>query len=187
MHQVFIYTYSYFCFQLTHLQYLFLEVKLAHNLPLVEMALDTDVIDVYSKLKKVSRSFKPWWLLESIFFQTVQLSDAQKEKVAQYTVDCIKQTGVKPEVIAEVKKGHITNDEGLKNFTLCFFQKTGIIGSDGKLNVGEALSKLPPGVDKVDAAKLFEECKMKTGKTAEDTAFEIFKCYHSGTKTHIML
>lgn len=111
----------------------------------------------------------------------------QKEKANQYAAECIKESGVKPELIAEVKKGHISEDEGLKKFTLCFFQKAGILSHDGKLNVDVALSKLPAGVDKADAEKLLETCKSKSGKDAADTAFEIFKCYHHGTKTHILL
>ncbi|KOB71254.1 Odorant binding protein [Operophtera brumata] len=102
-------------------------------------------------------------------------------------MECIKQTGAKPEVIAELKKGHLNESDDLKKFTLCFFQKSGIIGPDGKLNVETALAKLPPGVDKAEATKVLEDCKNKKGKTAEDTAFQIFKCYYSGTKTHISL
>lgn len=122
-----------------------------------------------------------------MLLQNVQLSGAQKEKVNQYAMECIKQTGVKPEVIAEVKKGHLNDSEDLKKFTLCFFQKSGVIGPDGKLNVETALAKLPPGVDKAEAKKVLEDCKNKKGKTVEDTAFQIFKCYHSGTNTHIFL
>ncbi|XP_075988118.1 B1 protein-like isoform X1 [Anticarsia gemmatalis] len=118
---------------------------------------------------------------------TVQLTQAQKDKATQISAECLKESGVKPEVIAEAKKGHFTDDEGLKKFTLCFFQKAGIVGSDGKLNVETALSKLPPGVDKTEAEKVLEGCKNKTGKDAADTAFEILKCYRAGTKTHIFL
>ncbi|XP_063839057.1 general odorant-binding protein 56d-like [Ostrinia nubilalis] len=117
----------------------------------------------------------------------VQLSQAQKDKVHQYTMQCIKESGVKPDIISEAKKGHFTDDEGLKKFTLCFFQKSGIVDSHGKLNVEAALAKLPPGINKVDAMKLLEECKKKTGKDAADTAFEVFKCYSRGTKTHILV
>nr|ALT31648.1 odorant-binding protein 18 [Cnaphalocrocis medinalis] len=116
----------------------------------------------------------------------VQLSQAQKEKVHQYTAQCVKETGVKTDVLAEAKKGHFADDEALKKFTLCFFQKSGIVDSTGKLNVEAALSKLPQGVNKADATKLLEECKKKTGKDAADTAFEVFKCYSRGTKQHIL-
>nr|QHI42031.1 odorant-binding protein 2 [Glyphodes caesalis] len=117
----------------------------------------------------------------------VQLSQSQKDKVHQYTTQCIKESGVKPDVISEAKKGHFADDEALKKFTLCFFQKSGIVDSTGKLNVEAALAKLPPGVNKADAGKLLEECKKKTGKDAADTAFEVFKCYSRGTKQHVLV
>lgn len=122
-----------------------------------------------------------------IYFQSVHLDGAQKDKAQQTALECMKETGVKPEVVAELKKGHLTDDEDLKKFTLCFFQKAGIVGPDGKLNTEVALSKLPSGVDKAQTAKILEDCKNKKGKDAADTVYQIFKCYHAGTKTHIML
>lgn len=101
-------------------------------------------------------------------------------------MECIKESNVKQEVISDAKKGHYADDDDLKKFTLCFFQKAGILSPDAKLNVNAALEKLPPGVDKADATKVLEECKTKTGKDTADTAFEIFKCYHHGAKTHIL-
>ncbi|KAL4716533.1 hypothetical protein ACJJTC_010197 [Scirpophaga incertulas] len=118
---------------------------------------------------------------------TVQLSQSQKDKAHQYVMECVKQTGVKPEVLANAKKGQFDDDKALKEFTLCFFQKSGVVDNNGNLNVDTALSKLPQGVNKNDAAKLLEECKKKSGKDASDKAFEIFKCYSKGTKTHILL
>lgn len=90
-------------------------------------------------------------------------------------------------MIAEAKKGQFSEDDGLKKFTLCFFQKAGIVDRDGKLNVETALSKLPAGIDKAEAEKVLESCKGKSGKDAADTAYEILKCYRQGTKTHIFL
>nr|ALS03856.1 odorant-binding protein 8 [Ectropis obliqua] len=118
---------------------------------------------------------------------SVHLEGAQKDKAAETAMQCMKETGVKPEMVAEVKKGRLSEDEDLKKFTLCFFQKAGIISPDGKLNVDVALSKLPAGVDKTEAEKLLNDCKTKKGKTAADTAYEVFKCYQAGTKTHILL
>ncbi|XP_013149434.1 PREDICTED: B1 protein-like [Papilio polytes] len=118
---------------------------------------------------------------------TVHLSHAQKEKAHLHTAECMKESGVKSEVLAEAKKGVFEDDEALKKFTLCFFKKSGIISDEGKLNVSEALAKLPTGVDKVASEKLLEECKKKTGKDHADTAFEIYKCYYHGTKQHILL
>nr|AII00979.1 odorant binding protein [Dendrolimus houi] len=117
---------------------------------------------------------------------TIHLTHTQKDKAHQLTMECMKESNVKPEVITEAKKGHYADDEKLKKFTLCFFQKAGILTPDAKLNVDTALEKLPPGVDKAEATKVLEECKNKTGKDKADTAFEIFKCYHHGTKTHIL-
>ncbi|CAH0405492.1 unnamed protein product [Chilo suppressalis] len=117
----------------------------------------------------------------------VHLSESQKEKANQYIMECVKQSGVHTDVLVNAKKGQYADDEALKKFTLCFFQKSGIVDQTGKLNVDAALSKLPESVNKHDATKLLEECKNKTGKDAADTAFEIFKCYSKGTKTHILL
>nr|AXF48741.1 odorant-binding protein OBP44 [Lobesia botrana] len=116
----------------------------------------------------------------------VQLSKMQKEKVQQFTVECMKQSGVKPEVLAEAKKQNFKDDEALKKFMLCFFQKTGIMNRDGRLDIDVALSKLPQGADKVGVKKALEECRMKKGRDAADTAFEVFKCYHRATPTHVV-
>lgn len=100
-------------------------------------------------------------------------------------MECMKKTGVNAELVAKAKKGEFTDDEALKKFTLCFFQKTGIITSDGKLNEEVALSKLPAEVDKAAVKKVLDECKKKTGKDMADSAFEVFKCYHKATPTHV--
>ncbi|CAG9796736.1 unnamed protein product [Diatraea saccharalis] len=117
----------------------------------------------------------------------VHLSKSQKEKADHYIMDCIKQTGVHADVLSDAKKGHFADDEALKKFTHCFFQKSGVVDHAGHLNVDAALSKLPEGIDRNEATKLLEECKKRTGKDAAETAFEIFKCYSKGTKTHILL
>uniref|UniRef100_A0A2H1V4I0 SFRICE041875.2 n=1 Tax=Spodoptera frugiperda TaxID=7108 RepID=A0A2H1V4I0_SPOFR len=108
------------------------------------------------------------------------------EKANKITSECIKESGVKSEVLAEAKKGNISDDAAFKAFTFCFFKKAGIVGEDGKLNRDVALAKLPSGVDKSEAEKLLDSCKSKTGKDAVDTVFEIFKCYQHGTKSHIL-
>lgn len=97
----------------------------------------------------------------------------------------MKETGVKPELVVEAKKGNFADDESLKKFILCFFKKTGVLNADGKLNEAVALSKLPADVDKSAVKKVLEECKNKTGKNEADSAYEIFKCYSKGTPTHV--
>ncbi|KAG6447330.1 hypothetical protein O3G_MSEX004926 [Manduca sexta] len=116
----------------------------------------------------------------------VHLTDGQKEKANEHIAACIKETGIKPEVIAEAKKGHYSEDEAMKKFILCFFHKAGIVNADGKLNLDVAIAKLPPGVDKTEATKNLEGCKDNGGKDAAETAFAIFKCYKDATKTHVL-
>ncbi|XP_063394981.1 general odorant-binding protein 56a-like [Cydia fagiglandana] len=120
------------------------------------------------------------------YANNVHLSQSQKDKVQQYTVECMKQSGVKPEVLAEAKKQNFKDDEALKKFMLCFFQKSGIMDRDGRLNVDVALSKLPQGADKAGVKKALEECRTKKGRDSADTAFEVFKCYHRATPTHVV-
>lgn len=98
----------------------------------------------------------------------------------------MRESGVKPELLSQAKKGHFVDDEALKKFTLCFFHKTGILTSDAKVNTDVAVSKLPSGVDKAALMKVLEGCKSKMGKTPEDTAFEIYKCYYKTTPTHLI-
>ncbi|XP_073957530.1 general odorant-binding protein 56d-like [Choristoneura fumiferana] len=125
-------------------------------------------------------------VLAVAYAKNVQLSQTQKEKVQQHTVECMKQSGVKPELLAEAKKGNFKDDESLKKFTFCFFQKAGILNNDGKLNVDVALSKLPQGADKAGVKKALEQCSAKKGRDAADTAFEVFKCYYRATPTHVV-
>ncbi|CAH0599994.1 unnamed protein product [Chrysodeixis includens] len=117
---------------------------------------------------------------------SVHLPDAQKEKANAISKECIKESGVKTEVLEEAKKGHFSNDEAFKKFVHCFFKKADIVNADGKLNLDVALAKLPPGIDKADAEKLLKGCMSKTGKDAVDQTYEVFKCYYHGTKTHIV-
>lgn len=118
--------------------------------------------------------------------QNAELSKKQKDAAKKLTAECVKETGVKPELLVQAKKGQFADDEALKKFTLCFFQKTGILTPDAKLNTDVALAKLPSTVDKTKVAKVLEECKKKMGKTHADTAFEIFKCYHAATPSHLI-
>ncbi|XP_053613982.1 general odorant-binding protein 83a-like [Plodia interpunctella] len=117
----------------------------------------------------------------------VQLSSTQKVKAHLYIMQCMKETGVKPDVLKDAKKGNFRDDDALKKFTLCFFQKAGIVDQDGKVNVDAALAKLPEEVDKAEAETLLDGCKKKTGIDAAETAFEVFKCYSRGSKSHIFL
>ncbi|XP_030022433.2 general odorant-binding protein 83a [Manduca sexta] len=117
---------------------------------------------------------------------TVLLTDVQKEQSNANIAACIKESGVKPEILAEAKKGNYSEDEAMKKFLLCFFNKSGIMNADGKLNLDVALANLPPGVDKNEATKALEECQHKNGKDAADTAFTIFKCYSTATKTQVL-
>nr|ADO95155.1 antennal binding protein 7 [Antheraea yamamai] len=117
----------------------------------------------------------------------VHLTGAQKEIATKLSAECAKESGVKPAVLAEADKGQYTDDGGLKKFIYCFFQKSGVITPDSKLNVDDAIAKLPPGVDKAEATKILEQCKNKSGKDAVDTSYEIFKCYNSGVSTHVLL
>lgn len=94
---------------------------------------------------------------------------------------------MKPEVLAEAKKGHLDNDEALKKFIHCFFLKAGIVLSDRKLNIDVALAKLPPGIDKTDAANILNECKNKKTSSPADMTFEIFKCYYTNTRQHVLI
>lgn len=118
--------------------------------------------------------------------QSAELSQKQKEAIKKFTAECVKETGVKPELLAQAKKGQFSDDEALKKFTLCFFQKTGILTPEAKLNTDVALAKLPSNVDKTKVAKVLDECKKKKGKNNADTAFEIFKCYYAATPTHLI-
>nr|AGR39568.1 odorant binding protein 5 [Agrotis ipsilon] len=133
------------------------------------------------------KSFVLFVALVAGIHANVTLPPEQSEKALKTASECIKETGVSKEVLAEAKKGHIADDEGLKKFTLCFFKKAGIVDNNGKLNLETALAKLPPGVDKAEAKKVLEGCQAKSGKTPQDTAFEIYKCYHANAKTHIAL
>ncbi|XP_026736312.1 general odorant-binding protein 56d-like [Trichoplusia ni] len=117
---------------------------------------------------------------------SVHLPETQKEKAQAISKECIKESGVKTEVLEEAKKGHLSEDETFKKFVHCFFHKADIVNADGKLNLDVALAKLPPGIDKADAEKLLKGCMNHTGKDAVDKTYEIFKCYYHGTKVHIL-
>ncbi|NP_001159622.2 general odorant-binding protein 56d-like [Bombyx mandarina] len=120
------------------------------------------------------------------YSQNVHLAETQKEKAKQYTSECVRESGVSTEAINAAKIGKYSKDKAFKNFVLCFFKKSAIFNSDGTLNMDVALAKLPPGVNKSEAQSVLKQCKNKTGQGAADKAFEIFRCYYKGTKTHIL-
>nr|QCF41934.1 odorant binding protein [Athetis dissimilis] len=116
----------------------------------------------------------------------VPLPAAQQERAKIIAAECTKESGVSKAVLADALKGNLAEDEGLKKFTFCFFQKAGVVDGQGVLNVDVALAKLPPGVDKANAKSVLEGCKSKTGKDTAEKVFEILKCYHKGVANHVL-
>lgn len=126
--------------------------------------------------------------IKSIFIlQELELTAQQKEAVKKFEAECVQETGLSNELLADFKKGNFGENEALDKFFLCFFKKSGIIDANGKINVEAAVSKLPPGADKDQAVAALNECKNATGKDAAATVGKILRCYHDKTKQHVQL
>lgn len=82
-----------------------------------------------------------------------------------------------PELIEKADNGNFVEDDKLKCFTKCFYQKAGFIDDKGEILIDVIKSKIPEGVDKDKALEVIETCKKHVGANTCETAYLVHKCY----------
>ncbi|KAJ8955687.1 hypothetical protein NQ318_008558 [Aromia moschata] len=111
-------------------------------------------------------------------------SEEERKKIVKNRQDCIAETKVKPELIDRADQGDFVDDDSLKCFTKCFYQKAGFVTDTGALLLDTIKAKIPANVDKEKALKVIEECKQE-GKNACETVYLVHKCYFQ--RTHVQV
>nr|QUP79530.1 odorant binding protein 37 [Monochamus saltuarius] len=108
-------------------------------------------------------------------------TEEERERIRKNRDDCITETKVDPNLITRADAGDFVDDDKLKCFTKCFYQKAGFVTENGELLLDVIKAKIPASVDKERAVKVVEDCK-QTGKDACETVYLIHKCYFEYTQ-----
>ncbi|KAI7815301.1 odorant binding protein, partial [Rhyzopertha dominica] len=101
----------------------------------------------------------------------------QHQQIHQFREDCIKDTGVDPSLIDKADKGDFADDEKLKCFAKCFYEKAGFIDADADLQIDAIKSKIPQEANMERAMEVIEKCRQVNGANPCEKAFEMHKCY----------
>nr|QHN69063.1 odorant binding protein 6 [Sirex nitobei] len=95
---------------------------------------------------------------------------------------CIAESGTMKEYIEKASKGEFTNDEKLKCYFKCLFEKLDLITEAGELDY-EKMMDFAPKFLKQSAMKMIENCRSTTGTDLCDTAFKVNKCFQKTDPT----
>lgn len=96
----------------------------------------------------------------------------------EYAEACIKEIGVEPEAVKKLKAGDFSdNSDKLQCFSLCFFQKAGILDAAGIVIEKDAIEKLSAGGDRAKVINAVNKCKGVRGSTPCETSLKGYKCY----------
>nr|WCD39077.1 odorant-binding protein 2 [Euplatypus parallelus] len=111
-------------------------------------------------------------------------TEEQRKQIIQNRQECIAETKVNPDLIEKADQGDFSEDDTLKCFTKCFYQKAGFVNENGEVQLEVIKDKLPAQADREKALEIVEKCKME-GKDPCDTVYLIHKCYFE--HTHVKL
>nr|UTN00836.1 odorant binding protein [Semanotus bifasciatus] len=103
-------------------------------------------------------------------------SDEEKKRIIKNREECIAETKVNPELIDRADSGDFVDDDKLKCFTKCFYQKAGFVTEAGALLLDTIKAKIPANIDKEKALQVIEKCQQQ-GKDACETVYLVHKCY----------
>ncbi|ENN78201.1 general odorant-binding protein 56d [Dendroctonus ponderosae] len=107
-------------------------------------------------------------------------TEEQRKKIIENRQQCIEETKVNPDLIEKADLGDFAEDQALKCFTKCFYQKAGFVNDKGEVQKDVVEAKLPPQADKKRALEIVDKCALK-GKDACETVYLIHKCYFEHT------
>nr|XP_022915143.1 uncharacterized protein LOC111425357 [Onthophagus taurus] len=104
------------------------------------------------------------------------VSEDKKAQLKAYGKECVESTGVDTKLITALRAGSITDDQKLKEFIACVWQKTGSLKADGTFDKAVIARDLADNKVVSDVAL---KCADVTGPTAADTAFLSYKCFRA--------
>ncbi|KAJ8924143.1 hypothetical protein NQ315_006927 [Exocentrus adspersus] len=107
-------------------------------------------------------------------------SEEERDRIRKNRDGCVLETKVDPNLISRADAGDFVDDEKLKCFTKCFYQKAGFVTESGELLLDVIKAKIPDNVDKEKALQVVEKCK-QSGKDACETVYLVHKCYFEYT------
>lgn len=115
------------------------------------------------------------------------LSDEQKAKLKNYHLECIKETGVNPDLVTKARNGEFADDEKFKNHLFCVSKKVGFQNEAGDIQEDVIRTKLNAEIKDLDITnKLIAKCALKKATPAQ-TAYDTIVCYYNATPHHISI
>ncbi|KAK9728951.1 PBP/GOBP family [Popillia japonica] len=130
-----------------------------------------------------------------------QFSSETAEKIKQVSKECIKSTGVDPDLIRRVREGDIVEEDKVKQFVSCVLKTLKL--EDGSFDRSIVEARLPNGLtdsekdsilgkclslegnnaeDGGEKDSILGKCLSLEGNNAEDRAFKAYKCYRENAK-----
>ncbi|KAF2883186.1 hypothetical protein ILUMI_22986 [Ignelater luminosus] len=99
------------------------------------------------------------------------------EKLRQTSEECIKETGVDQALtIKAFLQGEFTDDNKLKCFYKCLYQKLGCMDASGKIDLSGITDHMPPNVDKAKLNESITKCNQLKADDTCQLAFDVAKC-----------
>lgn len=106
-------------------------------------------------------------------FTAKQLQDGEN-----HAKDCIRESGVNPRVVQNLRNGDFKNEEEKTQcFIKCFFEKAGFMDSNGILNEDIIIKKLSEDESETKVKGILNICKNVSATSPCERAFQIYKCY----------
>ncbi|XP_072387221.1 general odorant-binding protein 69a-like isoform X2 [Diabrotica undecimpunctata] len=113
------------------------------------------------------------------------LTEKQQQNMDSIHTMCVSEIGVSEDVIDKAKSGDFVQDPKLKCYMKCYFDKIGVIGDDGKIDVDYALATLPDNLQY--CAPVIKKCGSQAGADICDVVFNTMKCQYNEDKTAFFL
>ncbi|XP_049826327.1 general odorant-binding protein 56d-like [Aethina tumida] len=103
---------------------------------------------------------------------------ALQQKLLEYRDQCLTETGANKDVVIKADNGEFDdNDQKLKCFAKCFYQKQGYINDDGSLKTDVVEARIPASANKEESLAVIRKCEALKGADSCDTAYVIHKCF----------
>ncbi|XP_058813898.1 general odorant-binding protein 83a-like [Topomyia yanbarensis] len=100
---------------------------------------------------------------------------------------CVAETGVSEAAITRFSDADIfEDDEKLKCYMSCVFQKTNVTDAGGELHLGKLLDMVPKDFEDI-ALKMGGKCTKPKGKNVCERAFWFHKCWKMADPVHYFL
>lgn len=115
------------------------------------------------------------------------MTDEQKNKLDEYSNECLKESNVEETVLKKAEKGVYSDDPKLKIHAYCVSKKINLQNGRGELQRQHIKEKLMKQMkDENEIETILQMCLIQK-ENAEDTAFESIKCLHKNLPENVSL